>query len=126
MLDEPWVLEVAVPLAATEATPVFDDCQVALEVTSCLVPSVKIAVALKFCVAPFGIAAVVGNTCNDWTAALPTVPLAEADCEPLVAVTAKLPFAIACTIPDAFTDTMLVGLAAQLTEFVMSADVPSV
>jgi hypothetical protein len=126
MSADPCALEVAVPVLLTDATPIFEDCQVAEAVTSCLLPSVKMAVALKIWVVPLGMAADVGSTCRDWRAAFPTVAFSDPEIVPLVAVMLKLPLDTLCTNPDTFTEATVAGVLLQLTEFVTFADVPSV
>src|SRR5438105_11764975 len=73
------------------ATAVFDEFHSAVAVRSCLVPSVKLPVAVNCCCVPAGIEGLAGVTTIDASAAPVTVSIVELLIDPDVAVIVVVP-----------------------------------
>lgn len=92
---------------------------------SCVVPSVKVPVAIKGCIAPSGITGIAGVTAIDTSAADVTVSVAEPVIEPKLAVILLLPVATPLTSPWLFTDAIVELPEVQAAVPVTSQVLPS-
>jgi hypothetical protein len=89
------------PLTVIEATLVLDELQVALPVTSCVVPSENAPVAVNCCKVPSGNDAVTGVTAMEVKVAFVTVNTALEEILPEIAVMVEVPGAFAFASPGA-------------------------
>ena len=117
----------ASPLASMTRTDEGDASQSVVLVTSAVVPSVYVAVAVNCCVLPRGIKGNEGATTTDAIACTPTVNVAFAVMEPEIAVTVVVPIASACTCPEgSSTAPIRAGEVVHVTELLTSCVLPSV
>lgn len=79
-------MPVAKPVALTAATDGFDELQVACVVTFCLLPSLKVPVAVNCCVVPAAILGFARYTARDVSVADEIVSEAELLIDPSAAV----------------------------------------
>ncbi len=75
MVELPAVLLVARPCASMVATEVLEDVQAAAELSFCVEPSLRVAVAVNCWVCPAAMLAVDGAMASDTMTAGPTVTL---------------------------------------------------
>src|SRR5690348_9298296 len=83
------------------AAPGLDELQSAVAVTSCVVLSLKVPVAVNCLVVPGAVLAGLGVTASETRLAAVTVSCALPVTEPELAVTLVVPVATAAAIPDA-------------------------
>jgi hypothetical protein len=93
MLVVPILSAVAKPLTVMEAMLVMDDFQVTTPVTSCVLPSEKVPVAVNCCAMPSGMLALRGATTIDVMTAEVTVRVVDPEIVPEVADIVVLPAA---------------------------------
>jgi hypothetical protein len=96
-------MPLASPLAAMVATDSREEFQLADAVRSCVLPSLKVPVAVNGCVVPAAIVGFCGLTCMD-TRLGTTFKLVEPACAPKAAAMVALPIAtaVACPLPLTF------------------------
>jgi len=129
MVTVPRFRAVTRPLTVIEATLVFDELQVTMPVTSCVLPSENVPVAVNCCKVPSGRDAFAGVTAIDVKVALVTVSTALDETLPEVAVMFATPGASPFASPGAPFTLMPAteGLAeAHCTNVVRFCVVPSV
>ena len=125
MVALPAAIALTSPTVSTEATPEFDELQVALLVMSCVVPSLRVAVATRLTIVLGAISKVAGVTVIEETVAVLTVRGAEPVTPLKLAVMLVVPelTAVAVFVPPIVATAVLVEF--QLESFVMSWSVPS-
>lgn len=121
----PAAIPLTLPAVSTEATPVLEELQVALLVMSCVVPSLRVAVATRLTIVFGAISAVAGVTEIEVTVAVLTVSGAEPVTPLKLAEMLVVPelSAAAVFVPPMVATAVL--LESQLESFVMSWRVPS-
>ncbi len=126
MFVPPLLTPVAMPLALTVATTALLELQVTEPEMLPLLPSEKLPVAVKVKVAPWTMIAAAGVTAMLETVAVVTVMLSAGEVIPFKeAVMVVVPAATGVTTPVPAAIVAVAGLAeVQITELVMSADVP--
>ena len=113
MLVLPTFFATAKPLVVIEAIELEDDFQVAVPLTSCIVPSENVVFAVNCWVRPKGSVTLLGATTTDTADADVTVSAAVPETVPEVAVMVELPLASAFANPavgDALLTVATVGL----------------
>lgn len=94
---------VAIPVELIVATTRFEEIQVAVELTSCVVASVKVAIAVNCCLRPAARVGEVGVTAMDVITAGPTLMLSGELTPPDVAVMVAAPADFAVIKPAELT-----------------------
>src|SRR5215469_2718 len=116
----PAATPLACPSAPTVAAPVFDDDQTTACVTSCMLPSVSVPVAVNWTGAPTAIAAFTGNKAIDTRLGTPTVRVVEVFTAPDAAPIVVPPFATDVAMPEVLMVATPVSEEVQRTALVKS------
>jgi hypothetical protein len=124
MVVLPGTSAAANPAALIVATAVAEEVHVTELVTSCMLPSVKVPVAVNCCICPVAIEGFAGMIVSDTRAAGPTVALADPVMLPEVAITFALPALTACARPELLTVIVAGALEVHVAEAVKSFDEP--
>jgi hypothetical protein len=111
------------PMVAIE---VVSELHCTVSVTFCVLPSVKVPVAVNCMLVPRGMAGIAGVMAMLSRVAGLTVSVVEPMTDPSVAVTLVLPTAALAATPCAFSVAMLEFPVLQATDVVMSNVLPSV
>ncbi len=122
----PCVNAEARPDGAMLATAGFEDVQVTLEVSDCVVPSEYVPVAVNCWERPFAMDAVPGATAMESSAAGLTVSEAIAEIYPCAAEIEAAPCAKPVANPEELTEAAPAFEVAQVTELVRFCVEPSV
>jgi hypothetical protein len=124
MVVLPAASAAADPPALIVATVVAEEVHVTELVTSCMLPSVKVPLAVNCSICPVAIEGFAGVMANETSAAGLTVTLADPVMLPEVAVTIALPTLAASASPELLTVIVAGALEVQVTEAVKSFDEP--
>ena len=130
MVSVPGPVAVANPIVGAEslmlATVAEDEVQKADDVTSCVVPSVKVPAAVNWSVVPRGMDGAAAETAIETTAAVVTVRMADPPVDPDVAAMVLVPLVRPRARPLALMVATPVFDELQVEELVRSFVVPSV
>jgi hypothetical protein len=124
MVVLPAASAAADPPALIVATVVAEEVHVTELVTSCMLPSLKVPVAVNCSICPVAIEGFAGVMANETSAAGLTVTPADPVMLPEVAVTFALPTLAASARPELLTVIVAGALEVQVTEAVKSFDEP--
>lgn len=124
MVVLPGASAAANPAELMVATVVAEEVQVTELVTFCMLPSVKVPVAVNCNSCPAAIEGFAGATVNDTSAAGLTVTAVEPVMLPDVAMTFAEPTLSACANPELLTETVVAALELHVTDDVRSREVP--
>ena len=107
------------------ATAGVSELHCTVPLISCVLPSVKMPVAMNCCVVPSGIEGIAGVTAMETRTAGETIKVAEPEIAPTVAVIPVLPMAPLVANPCALTVAIVPSTVCQLAELVRSKVLPS-
>jgi hypothetical protein len=125
IVEVPTATPCASPVVLTIATGLADDFHVADALRSCMLPSLRVPVAVNCCERPAAIVAVAGETAIETRTGAVTVSTADPVFDPLAAVMEEVPAAFAVARP-ARAMVATVGLEEfQIAVLVRSCELPS-
>ena len=120
----PCAMDVASPALLMVATATVEDVQVTELVTSCMLPSLNVPVAVNCCDCPAAIVGFEGAMVSETSAAGLTVTAIDPVMLPDVAMTFAEPTLSACANPELLTETVVAALELHVTDEVKSREVP--